>query len=45
MGWSEYIKQAIEVGLKSPIPYKVIPYKNGVGIKKIEFINITKKEK
>ena len=36
--WSTYIKQAIETGLKSPTPYKVIPYKNGTGIKKIKFI-------
>ncbi len=39
MNWIEYIKQAIKVGLESPIPYKVIPYKNGIGIRKIEFIN------
>ena len=36
--WDCYIKQAIKIGLESPIPYKVIPYKNGIGIKKIEFI-------
>ena len=36
--WNYAIKQAIKTGLESPIPYKVIPYKNGVGIKKIEFI-------
>jgi len=35
--WNTYIKQAIKTGLESPIPYKVIPYKNGIGIKKIEF--------
>ena len=35
--WSTYIDQAIKTGLESPIPYKVIPYKNGIGIKKIEF--------
>ena len=35
--WPTYIKQAIKTGLESPIPYKVIPYKNGIGIKKIEF--------
>ena len=35
--WATYIKQAIKTGLESPIPYKVIPYKNGIGIKKIEF--------
>jgi len=27
MNWREYIKQAIKVGLESPIPYKVISYK------------------
>ena len=35
--WPTYIEQAKKTGLESPIPYKVIPYKNGVGIKKIEF--------
>ncbi len=35
--WPTYIKQAIKTGLESPTPYKVIPYKNGIGIKKIEF--------
>jgi predicted ATP-dependent endonuclease of OLD family len=35
--WSSYIKSAIKTGLESPTPYKVIPYKNGIGIKKIEF--------
>jgi len=45
MNWKEYIKQAIEIGLNSPIPYKVIPYKNGVGIKKIEFLIPFKKRK
>jgi len=35
--WPTYIKQSIKTGLESPIPYKVIPYKNGIGIKKIEF--------
>ena len=38
MNWKKYIEDCIKVGLESPIPYKVIPYKNGVGIKKIEFI-------
>ena len=38
MNWKEYIEQAIKVGLESPIPYKVIPYKNGIGIKKIVLI-------
>ena len=37
MNWKTYIEQAIKTGLESPIPYKVIPYKNGIGIKKIEF--------
>jgi len=35
--WKYYIKEAIKTGLESPTPYKVIPYKNGIGIKKIEF--------
>ena len=38
ISWKKYIEDCIRVGLESPIPYKVIPYKNGVGIKKIEFI-------
>jgi len=36
--WKQYIEKAIKTGLESPIPYKVIPYKNGIGIKKIVFI-------
>tara|TARA_Y100001938_G_scaffold80839_1_gene111500 strand:+ start:493 stop:741 length:249 start_codon:yes stop_codon:yes gene_type:complete len=36
--WKTYIEQAKKTGLESPTPYKVIPYKNGIGIKKIEFI-------
>jgi len=36
--WKAYINECIKVGLESPTPYKVIPYKNGIGIKKIEFI-------
>jgi len=36
--WKTFIEQAIKTGLESPIPYKVIPYKNGIGIKKIEFL-------
>ena len=36
--WKYYINEAIKTGLESPTPYKVIPYKNGIGIKKIEFI-------
>ena len=35
--WNYYIQEAIKTGLESPTPYKVIPYKNGRGIKKIEF--------
>ena len=36
--WNYAIKEHIKTGLESPTPYKVIPYKNGIGIKKIEFI-------
>tara|TARA_B100000424_G_C22581478_1_gene326864 strand:- start:371 stop:517 length:147 start_codon:yes stop_codon:yes gene_type:complete len=36
--WKTYIEQAIKMGLESPTPYRVISYKNGIGIKKIEFI-------
>ena len=36
--WATYIEQSKKTGLESPTPYKVIPYKNGIGIKKIEFI-------
>ena len=32
--WKYYIQEAIKTGLESPTPYKVIPYKNGIGIKK-----------
>ena len=38
MNWKQYIKDCIKTGLESPMPYKEIPYKNGIGIKKIEFI-------
>ena len=38
MNWKQYIEDCIKTGLESPTPYKVIPYKNGIGIKKIEFI-------
>ena len=38
--WKYYIQEAIKTGLESPTPYKVIPYKNGIGIKKIEFIGV-----
>ena len=41
--WNYAIKEHIKTGLESPIPYKVIPYKNGVGIKKIEFFKPIKK--
>ena len=37
INWKAFIQSAIKTGLESPIPYKVIPYKNGIGIKKIEF--------
>lgn len=36
--WPTYIREAIKTGLESPTPYKVIPYKNGRGIKKIEIL-------
>ena len=36
--WKYYLEDAIKTGLESPTPYKVIPYKDGIGIKKIEFI-------
>jgi hypothetical protein len=35
--WNYAIQEHIKTGLESPIPYKVISYKNGIGIKKIEF--------
>jgi len=43
MNWKQYIKDCIKVGLESPIPYKVIPYKNGIGIKKTVFLKPIKK--
>jgi len=43
MNWKTYIEQAIKTGLESPIPYKVIPYKNGIGIKKTVFLKPIKK--
>ena len=43
--WETYLMEAIKTGLESPIPYKVIPYKNGIGIKKIEFIKPIKYSK
>lgn len=36
--WETYLMEAIKTGLTSPTPYEVIPYKNGIGIKKIKFI-------
>ena len=36
--WKKYIEDCNRVGLESPIPYKVIPYKNGIGIKKTVFL-------
>lgn len=33
--WTKQIKEAIENGKSSNPPYQVIPYKNGMGIKKI----------
>ena len=43
ISWKQYIEDCNRVGLESPIPYKVIPYKNGVGIKKIIFLDSGKK--
>jgi len=40
--WETYLMEAIKTGIESPTPYKVIPYKNGIGIKKIEFIKTEK---
>ena len=42
INWKAFIQSAIKTGLESPTPYKVIPYKNGIGIKKIEFIKSKK---
>ena len=36
--WTTYIRNAKKTGLESPTPYEVIPYKNGIGIKKIKFL-------
>ena len=36
--WKAFIQSAIKTGAESSTPYKVIPYKNGIGIKKIELI-------
>ena len=38
MNWKQYIEDCNKVGLESPIPYKVVPYKNGIGIKKTVFL-------
>ena len=43
--WETYLMEAIKTGLTSPTPYKVIPFKNGIGIKKIEFIKPIKYSK
>ena len=31
--WDVYIKECMEVAASSITPYKIIPYKNGIGIK------------
>jgi hypothetical protein len=31
--WNVYIKECMEVASTSITPYKIIPYKNGTGIK------------
>jgi hypothetical protein len=31
--WNVYIKECLEVAATSLTPYKIIPYKNGKGIK------------
>jgi len=41
--WNYAIKEHIKTGLESPTPYKVIPYKNGIGIKKTVFLKPIKK--
>ena len=43
--WNYAIKEHIKTGLESPTPYKVIPYKNGVGIKKTVFLKPIKYSK
>ena len=43
ISWKKYIEDCIKVGLESPIPYKVVPYKNGIGIKKTVFLKPIKK--
>ena len=41
--WKAFIQSAIKTGLESPTPYKVIPYKNGIGIRRIIFLNSGKR--
>jgi len=41
--WNYAIKEHIKTGLESPTPYKVVPYKNGIGIKKTVFLKPIKK--
>jgi len=43
MNWKTYIEDCNRVGLESPTPYKVVPYKNGIGIKKTVFLKPIKK--
>ena len=43
ISWKTYIEDCNRVGLESPIPYKVVPYKNGIGIKKTVFLKPIKK--
>ena len=43
ISWKKYIEDCNRVGLESPTPYKVIPYKNGIGIKKTVFLKPIKK--
>jgi hypothetical protein len=31
--WDVYLKECMEVAASSITPYKIIPYKNGIGIK------------
>jgi hypothetical protein len=33
--WTKQIKEAVENGKSSNPPYQIIPYKNGMGIKKV----------
>ena len=43
ISWKKYIEDCNKVGLESPTPYKVVPYKNGIGIKKTIFLKPIKK--